>query len=276
MEEPTTELRREPVPPPPWYREHWWIFLVVLLLIVGGIIAFFALRDRGGGGEERRTVPDVVGLREAQARATLEDEGFSVDVVREQADEPEMTVVEQDPAAGSSVPTGSRVTITVSTGPQETQTETETVTETETETETETAPPETVEMPDAVGQDYAEAAAAVFDAGLIADTYPTPSDEPRGTVIAQNPAAGEEVERGSVVRLNVALGSGDRPPREVPDMTGPALADAHEQCRDAGFTCRTVYRDAPSAEEVGEVIDQAPAAGASTPELSQITLFTGR
>jgi len=60
------------------------------------------------------------------------------------------------------------------------------------------------------------------------------------------------------VRLDVAVGEGPRPEETVPDLTGPEAVDARSICREAGFTCRTVYRDAPSQEELGEVLDQRP------------------
>jgi eukaryotic-like serine/threonine-protein kinase len=159
---------------------------------------------------------------------------------------------------------------------EQTQTETVTRTATETVATTETVEPQTVEMPDAIGRDYLEAAADVFAVGLVGDTYPVPSDEERGLVVAQNPDAGTEVESGSVVRLNVALGQGERGDRDVPDVTGLELEEAHGLCREAGFTCRTVYRDAPGEEQVGRVLDQRPAFGTVAPELTQMQLFTGR
>jgi serine/threonine-protein kinase len=156
------------------------------------------------------------------------------------------------------------------------QTQTETVTQTATVATTETVEPETVEMPDAIGRDYVEAAADVFAAGLVGDTYPVPSDEERGLVVAQNPESGTEVELGSVVRLNVSLGVGEAGDRDVPDVTGLELEEAHRLCREAGFTCRTVYRNAPGEEQVGKVLDQRPAFGAVVGELTQLTLYTGR
>lgn len=159
---------------------------------------------------------------------------------------------------------------------QATQTETGTRTETTTVTRTETVEPETVELPEAVGRDYLEAAADVFDAGLIADTYPVASDELRGLVVAQEPEAGSEVERGSIVRLDVSLGQGERGERDVPDATGLELAAAHQLCREAGLTCRTVYREAPGDEQVGKVLEQRPAFGAVVAELTQMTLVAGR
>jgi beta-lactam-binding protein with PASTA domain len=156
------------------------------------------------------------------------------------------------------------------------QTQTETVTQTKTVATTETVEPQTVEMPDAIGRDHFEAAAEVFAAGLIGDTYPVPSDEERGLVVAQNPEAGAEVELGSVVRLNVSLGPGERGDRDVPDVTGLELEEAHRLCREAGLTCRTIFRNAPGEEQVGKVLDQEPAFGTVAAELTQMTLFTGR
>ena len=154
---------------------------------------------------------------------------------------------------------------------------TTTVPETETTTEpTTTEAPETVSVPDAVGQDHVEAGAAVDDAGLIANTFPVPSQDPRGTVVAQSPAAGTQLDEGSPVQLNVSVGPDSPPDAQVPDVTGPDEADARATCREAGFTCLTRDTSAPSPEEVGEVVDQEPAAGTSAEELTQITLFVGR
>jgi beta-lactam-binding protein with PASTA domain len=138
-------------------------------------------------------------------------------------------------------------------------------------TKTETVEPETVEVPDVVGEDHVTAGAEVDDAGLVANTYPVPSEEARGTVLAQTPGPGSQLPEGTAVRLNVALGPGARGTFGVPDVTGMAAAEARDRCRRARFTCRTIERDAPSEEEVGEVLDQQPAA-----QLSQMTLFVGR
>jgi eukaryotic-like serine/threonine-protein kinase len=150
-------------------------------------------------------------------------------------------------------------------------TETETVVETEGDDE-----PGPTEVPDVVGVGHVEAGEQVEAEGLKADTYPVSSAEPRGTVVEQRPNAGTSVQEGTTVRLNVSLGDGPREAREVPDVTGPKESDARASARAAGFTVRTVDRDAPTPEEVGEVILQEPGAGATAPELTQITLYVGR
>ena len=131
-------------------------------------------------------------------------------------------------------------------------------------------------VPDVKGQGQVEAGETIEALGLKADTYPVDSAEAPGTVVEQEPDAGTTVAGGSTVRLNVALGSGSRPGKEIPDVTGPKESDARASARASGFTVRTVDRDAPTPEEVGEVILQEPAAGSTAPGLTQITLYVGR
>ena len=76
--------------------------------------------------------------------------------------------------------------------------------------------------------------------------------------------------RDGAGHVGVAIGA------EVLDLTGLEASDARRRCREAGLTCRTVYRTAPSEEEQGEVLDQTPAAGETVLQLTQITLFVGR
>lgn len=274
-----TAVRRPPPEPPPWWRENWWIWLVGLAVVVLGgllIVAAWPSDDETTTtttAEGLVAVPRVVGLSEERAVGRLEAAGFEVEVEREQAEAPEGQVRSQDPEAGSRVEKGSTVTIRVlEAGPV---LETVTVTET-TPTETEPEEPAAVQVPDVVGQEHFIAAADVEQFGLVADTYPVDSTEAQGIVVAQSPSPGTELREGDTVRLNVSLGGEGRSDVTVPDVTGPAAAEARTACREAGLTCRTVYRSAPSAEEAGEVLDQRPAAGTVVPLLTQLTLFVGR
>ena len=269
----------EPPPRPPWWRENWWV-LLVLLLLVGGILAFFYLRDADVTAEgDQVEVPEVVGLQEQAAVERVEEAGLEAVVDRVSAPDPEGEVISQEPGAGVQVDEGQEVFLSVSAGEEETETETETVVETETEAETETetveTEPELAEVPDVVGTDHAEAGAAVEERGLIADSYPVESNEPSGTVVAQNPDAGTQLAQGQHVRLNVSLGTGTPGSGEIPDVTGEGEQDARESLRSAGFTVRTIDRDAPEEEDVGEVILQRPEPR-TAPGLTQVTIYVGR
>lgn len=284
-----TEVRREPPDrpppdgPPPWWRENWWLPVLVLILLVGLLIAYFALRDRGDeeAAPEDAVVPSVVGLPEAAARATLEQQGLEAEVTgSEESAEPEGTVVAQEPEAGVELPQGAVVELTLSAGEPEvvTVTEEEPV-ETEPQTTTDEEPPEeepsVVEVPDVTGADHVEAAATVEELGLIANTFPVESQEERGTVVAQNPDPGTELQEGQTVRLNVSLGGDEREDAEIPNVTGEEEADARQMLREAGFTVRTIDREAPEPEHVGVVILQQPEPQ-SAPVLTQVTIFVGR
>ena len=136
--------------------------------------------------------------------------------------------------------------------------------------------PQTVAVPELVALDYRPASERLETAGLVADSYPVDDETPAGIVVAQDPPAGTRIARGASVRLNVSNGPGRVAPLPVPDLTGSRAADARRIAWERGFTTRTRDRDAPSAEEAGEVLLQEPAAGTRVPALTQITLYVGR
>jgi beta-lactam-binding protein with PASTA domain len=158
--------------------------------------------------------------------------------------------------------------VTVTTTESDTGTTTGTTTTDATTTVEE--PPQPATAPDVV------AGSTIEGMGLVADSYPVASSETRGTVVAQRPAGGTQLEEGDTVRNNVALGGGERRTREVPDVTGPQASDARSTLRTGGLTVRTQYRAPPSPEEEGEVLTQSPGPGTSVPDLTQVTIFVGR
>ena len=58
-------------------------------------------------------MPNVVNQSEAQAQATLQNAGFNVQVVDQQSNQPDGTVLAQSPVANNKAKKGSTVTITV-------------------------------------------------------------------------------------------------------------------------------------------------------------------
>jgi serine/threonine-protein kinase len=126
-------------------------------------------------------VPSVIGQAKADARAQLEAAGFSVSVDQAFSDSaPKNEVISQSPAAGTEVPKGSQVTITVSKGPQQ------------------------VQVPDVVGMDVKAARAALRDKGFKVKTVKQPTVGGDNTVQSQTPDAGSKQDKGSEVTITVA------------------------------------------------------------------------
>jgi len=264
-----TEVRRRPEGPPgprpPWWRDNVWFWLALLGVVAVLVVLIAILAARDDKQAAGATVPSVVGLRQARAVSVLERAGYDAGASRTPSAEPLGIVVDQDPDAGAALAPGGTVAIVVSSGP-------EIVTTVETVTE----PAETITVPDVVGDDHVAAGATVDGGDLIADSYPVESEETRGTVISQSPAAGTEVAPGTHVRLDVAIGPGERPTAIVPDVTGANEVEARATVREADFTALTIDAIVQGSVDRGEVIRQRPAAGTSAPVLSQIRLFVGR
>lgn len=68
-------------------------------------------------GVQQVSVPNVVGNDITKARSVLEDSGFTVTTVSGASNDPQGTVIGQNPGANSQVPAGSTITLTVSDGP---------------------------------------------------------------------------------------------------------------------------------------------------------------
>jgi eukaryotic-like serine/threonine-protein kinase len=133
-------------------------------------------------GQETVSVPNVVGMSEANARATLEQAGFDVQSTSAPSDQtPEGVVSAQIPASGTDAAKGSTVTITVSTGPEQ------------------------ATVPTVEGQQRQQAEKALKDAGFQVQVVEQDTDDPaqQNVVIDQDPAGGSQAPTGSTVTITV-------------------------------------------------------------------------
>ena len=125
-----------------------------------------------------RTIPEVVGLSEEEARAKLAEAGAErIETKVVSSSEAEGTVVEVSPGAGEPFVSRSIVTLTVA-GPYI--------------------------VPDVVGKKEGDAVDAVKAAGLTPEVSYITSDKTVRTVVETSPAAGEAVGEGSTVQLKVS------------------------------------------------------------------------
>ena len=144
-----------------------------------------------GGTLEQVIVEDVTGDDQNEAIESLRAQGLNpiipVTVVAD--DETAVGyVVRTDPAAGSTVASGSSITIFVSSGPAEEQ----------------------VTVPNVVGSSLSTAESDLEANGLVRGSvsYDDESDQPEGTVLSSDPEGGTRVSEGSAVNLVVSSGRG--------------------------------------------------------------------
>ena len=213
-------------------------------------------------GKQQVTVPDLVGQSESEATTALEQAGLKAGVRRVPGSGPEGTVVAQSPRAAEKAPKGSTVQINVSKGGDTTATTTGTT----------TAPATRVTVPDVVGKTQAAAKQQLANAGFKADVKEVPSQKPKGTVVAQFPAAGQTAKRGASIRINVSAGDVRQ---AVPDVIGDDEATARQRLENAGFTVNVVDQDTTDPTEDGIVVDQDPAGGDRRKPGAEITIVVG-
>ena len=200
-------------------------------------------------GRPRVQVPEVVGARESDAVATLRSAGLVPRVVDIFSEEPEGTVIAQDPKGGTSIVEGSDVRLNVSKGPQQTG------------------------VPNVIGRSFDDAAAALRESGFTPVRRDVEAPEPEGTVVGMSPGAGTLAPPGTRITLNVSTGQSTT---AVPDVVGEEEASARATLQNEGWT--VLVRDTPTTnpDEDGFVITQTPPPGEQAEPGSQVIIYVGR
>jgi eukaryotic-like serine/threonine-protein kinase len=231
-------VEEEVVPPPPPPRIWPWLLALLLLVIAGGVAYFLLTRQ-----DDKTTMPRVVGLTEAQARARLADAQLEVDVDRRPSQRKAGIVVAQTPGAGTQLNEGQRVEILVSSGLVK------------------------IPVPNVRGLKEDEAKAKLSAAGLKTKVERVFAGAPKGEVVEQDPRGGERVAKGSTVVLTISKG---RNLNTVPGLVGKSESEAVRILRAREFTPRIF--DVPSEEPKGVVVSQVPAAGEKAPPDSRVRI----
>lgn len=212
---------------------------VITLLAVG----YFASAPTGVSIK----VPNVVGLTETDARALLKD--FNINIERApDAKIPLDRVASQLPLATSDATAGSSVTLTISEGPGNT----------------------TIPV-GLIGLSLEEARYRLSAAGLlISQTIAVDSDQAPGVVLSINPSPGTTTTAGSGVILEIASGN-----VQVPSLVGLNEINAKTVLTQSGFLIREITASDPN-KPVGEILAQAPEAGATKTIGSVVTITVNR
>jgi beta-lactam-binding protein with PASTA domain/predicted Ser/Thr protein kinase len=200
-------------------------------------------------GPPKVNVPDVVGDEATDAVASITQRGLVANVVHINSDKETGTVTGQDPAAGKQVVKGTKVRINVSEGPKP------------------------VAVPPVVGVPYEQAAAELQGAGFAVARRDVESNDPRGTVVQEDPPANSLAPKGATVTLYVSKG----PTKStVPDVASFSRADAIATLRNSGFKVMVETSDVSDPSLDGVVLFQTPAAGSSVDPGTTVTITVGQ
>lgn len=229
----------------PLYRTKKFIVGIVFVLLAG-----FAAGAFLSFGQFWRTaeveVPDVVGRQMALATQLLEARHLRVNVAETYDDKvPPGQVVSQSPEAGSSAKEERVVTIYVSRGGEE------------------------LTMPDLKGLSRQAAEDKLGKMGLkVARVYEKESDSDTGTILAQEPAPGTTILKGSNVDVTISKGKQIKLVR-VPDYTGGTVEAARNGLASIRLQVGTVTRKY-SKQAAGTILSQTPAGGDSVEEGAEV------
>ena len=212
------------------------VLLIALLLIGGSVWAL----TRGAAEPESVAVPNVVGLTQAEAKAQIEQAGFTWELNPDKVTSDtvaEGSVASTDPAAGTQAEKGATVRVTISSGP------------------------DSVTLPDnLVGMSPDDARKAIEALGLKweLDASKVASDTvPEGKIAQTNPSPGSKVKAGQTIRAYLSSGSDQV---DVPDLSGMTQDQARSTLKGVGLELGNVT-SVDSEKEKDRIVEQDPATG---------------
>ncbi|MCX4692229.1 Stk1 family PASTA domain-containing Ser/Thr kinase [Streptomyces sp. NBC_01408] len=185
-------------------------------------------------GSPKVSVGDVLTMKYEEAEKLLKDKGFQVERKAQESERTPGTVIDQNPKSGTEAEEGSLITLTVAKEQSKAQ------------------------VPDLMGKTKEQASKALTDAKLkLGSTteVESPGAAPK-TVIAQQFAAGEQLEVGKTVNITIAKAAQQT---QVPNLAQRTVAQAKQELAAKGLVFGRVV-SGPSDDNAVVMLSD-PAAG---------------
>lgn len=181
--------------------------IVIIPLLVFALIKLEPFSDTA-------EVPSLHDMTYAQAEKACEEAGFKLKEGKAvySSDVSSERVVRQDPKAGTEQKKGTTITVNLSKGSKDGT------------------------VPNLIDTMYSDVEKTLKKYGYkLGVVKQETSKEPEGTIIAQDPAAGSSLDKGSKINITISDGKG-KDKGTVPSVTGKTLEDAKTAITAAGFT----------------------------------------
>ncbi|MEV8088880.1 Stk1 family PASTA domain-containing Ser/Thr kinase [Streptomyces nigra] len=228
--------------------------VAAVLVLVGAILIGKWVFDGNTASNDSVAVPSLIGETRDSAKELLANVDLKLGEVKQDEceNQPKGKICSQSPDSKSEVDKGSTVDVVVSTG----------------------APKVTV--PSVIGISLEDAREKLegddFQFTIKTETREVAAEEP-GTVLDQDPARGEEVEKGSTITLTVAK---EQVQSTVPDVAGRTCDEAKAQMQDSDLTGNCTEVETQDPNQVGKVISTSPTAGSKVDKNSTVTIQIGK
>jgi len=200
-------------------------------------------------GKPKTIVPNVVGKSRDEAVAELVGAKLKANVVPVNSLEPVNQVLAQAPKPGTELLENATVRINVSKGPRP------------------------IAVPNVVGTAFETAESQLQGLGFAVAREDVEDDADAGIVVGQNPAAGTQQGKGSVVSLQVSEGPKTS---QIPDVTSQTEADARAQLKASGFGVSVVEEIVEDEGLDGLVLSQDPEGGTDAEQGTSVVIVVGR
>lgn len=253
------------------------VILAVIIYLVGSFFGLFRFGSNSSKNTETQTqtqtqtqteseqpvmVQNVCGKLQEEAQSELEAQGLYMFVIQEQkSDQPEGTVLNQDPVGGSEVSAGTTINVIVA------GTENVDFTDSESQSEQNDVP-----VPNVVGKLEKDASSTLSAAGFkVSKTYKYDDSVDAGKVVSQSPRGGNAQE-GSTVTIVISQG---KKSSTVPSVQGHSKKDAQAALQKAGLKV-AVKEEYSDSVKAGQVISQSVASGKIVPADTTVTITVSK
>lgn len=253
------------------------VILAVIIYLVGSFFGLFRFGSNSSKNTETQTqtqtqtqteseqpvvVQEVCGKLQEEAQSELEAQGLYMFVIQEQkSDQPEGTVLNQDPVGGSEVSAGTTINVIVA------GTENVDFTDSESQSEQNDVP-----VPNVVGKLEKDASSTLSAAGFkVSKTYKYDDSVDAGKVVSQSPRGGNAQE-GSTVTIVISQG---KKSITVPPVQGQSKKEAQAALQKAGLKV-AVKEEYSDSVKAGQVISQSVSSGKIVPADTTVTITVSK